>query len=413
MSAPHSLQETALTLLCRPGMLGRDGLMALSTADWAMILDWASEHRFAPYLWHSLGVAGLRASLPVDVAARLEGAYRAATFRALSVQREMLGVHDALESAGIPHIFLKGAYLAQFAYPELGLRPMRDIDVLVGRERAMEAFDCLRAAGFACDASTSASAEAFLEDRKHLPRLLSPNGVAIEVHMRLMEGELAHAPASDEFAMHAQGSVRRSLAGRELSFSGAENLLVHLCVHAAIEHRFDNGPLTLCDVRHLVASSNIDWDKVWRIASDLGATRGVALVLKLTQLQWPDLDVGLRAQAAPTIADDADILPIASRLMMRSFSDRHVVEFARRARSQQGVSGYMHFVWRQLFPPRAEMATQFPVRPGSLLLTLYYPVRWFRIVRQRAPQTWRYVTGRRGALEAQELRTIEVWLSRK
>ncbi len=111
--------------------------------------------------------------LPGKTADVLERSYRASAFRSLAVQSEIVRVHQLLDAAGIDHLYLKGAYLAQFAYPELGLRPMRDIDLLVSRDRALEAFQVLVNAGFLTDPGENAHPRLFSRVQ-NIFRALSP-----------------------------------------------------------------------------------------------------------------------------------------------------------------------------------------------------------------------------------------------
>jgi hypothetical protein len=412
--AARLLQEQALGLICRPGHVGREGMRALSEADWDQILFWAAEHRFGPCLFHALGQAGLRVYLPRKASDVLERSYRAATFRSLAVQSEILRVHELLDVAGIDHLYLKGAYLAQFAYPELGLRPMRDIDLLVSRDRALEAFQVLVNAGFLTDPGDNAHPEAFLAKSKHLPRLTAPrSNVAVEVHTRLTETDrLTRAKASMEFDDLLARSIMRNVGGRGIRFTGPADLLVHLCLHAVYEHQFDNGPLTLCDIRWLVATSQIDWPLVWRLASEQGATRGLVLALKLTQREWPELAIEFLGADACIGPADGDVLPLAAHLMMRSFADRQDVALLERVASVDTASR-MKLLWRRIFPPADEMALQYRLRPGSPLLYACYAHRWIRLISTRLPSVMRRAGSDRVEYEVNQLRALNKWLQQE
>lgn len=408
------LQEQALALICRPAQVGPEGIQALSEADWDQILFWAAEHRFGPCLFHSLGQAGLRMHLPRKVADVLEQTYRAATFRSLAVQSEIVRVHQLLEAAGIDHLYLKGAYLAQFAYPELGLRPMRDIDLLVARDRAMEAFQVLVNAGFLTDPADKAHPEAFLDQSNHLPRLTAPrSNVAVEVHTRLSKSErLSRAETSMDFDALLARSIMRDVGGCRTSFTATADLLVHLCLHAVYEHQFDNGPLTLCDLRWLVETSQIDWPHVWRLASAQGATRGVVLALKLTHREWPELAIDFLGADACIGPADRDVLPLAAHLMMRSFADRRDVALLERVASADTASR-LTFFWRRIFPPAREMALHYPLRPGSPLLYAFYAHRWLRLIKTRLPSVLRRARNDRVESEVNQLRALNKWLQQE
>ena len=83
----------------------------------------------APLLYVHLKAAGVQ--LPRDVRRTLQGLvlrHREINRVRMRVLRDILSTYD---SAGIPALVLKGAALAHLVYPEPGLRPMSDLDILV------------------------------------------------------------------------------------------------------------------------------------------------------------------------------------------------------------------------------------------------------------------------------------------
>jgi Uncharacterised nucleotidyltransferase len=83
-----------------------------------------------------------------------------------------------LRAAGLPVILLKGAALAFCAYASPGLRPMRDVDLLVPHDGARRARLALERAGW-CPAERHH--EAFL-DSIHALAFRGPQGVEIDLH---------------------------------------------------------------------------------------------------------------------------------------------------------------------------------------------------------------------------------------
>lgn len=80
--------------------------------------------------------------------ARLKGIHRKAWYENQMHLHTLSQVLTMFAGAGIPTLALKGAPLALLHYPEVGARPMSDVDVLVPTERANEALDALHAAGW-------------------------------------------------------------------------------------------------------------------------------------------------------------------------------------------------------------------------------------------------------------------------
>lgn len=85
----------------------------------------------------------------------LKAAYRQAWIRNQILLRRVESVLAGLAAAGIPTLLLKGAALTEQYYRDRGVRPMGDLDVAVQPERAREAIDWLRGAGWQIGKSSS------------------------------------------------------------------------------------------------------------------------------------------------------------------------------------------------------------------------------------------------------------------
>jgi len=400
-----------LALMCRADTLSATEVRELSTADWNRILAWAGEHRFAPYLHYSLREAGLRDSLPRDVADTLAETYRRVTMRALSIQRDMVQVSRILDAAGIGHLFMKGAYLAQFAYPETGLRPMRDLDVLVRRDESLAAFDALLDGGLERDPKQMGNPEAYLATSKHLPSIRIPGGTSVEVHtLTTTPNEvMPYDAALGRFEVLGPRGIHRNLAGKDICFSGPEDLLLHICVHAVLDNQFNNGPLTLSDIAWILARHDIDWPLFWRLARERKATRGVALALRLQEREWPGVKIGWDADAAGIIAADDPILTVAAHSLLRSFDARGDVALQTELAETPTVGGKFGHLLGRAFPSRAKMEREFPVSASSPRVWLYYPLKWWRLGRRLA-MFMRHSTDDRARRDTRNVGAILTWL---
>jgi len=411
----RSIEELTLALMCRASSLSATRIGAITPDDWVRILDWSVEHRFAPYLHYSLGQAGLRGSLPTEVRAQLQQAYRRATLRALSMQRDMLHVNSVLQGAGIEHLFMKGAYLAQFAYPEPGLRPLRDLDVLVRPEQAMDAFQVLQDNGLERIARNVGNPHAHLAHGKHLPPLRIPGRALVEVHTLTMapNSPSRHAVVPGQHDTLAVRMIRRDVGGTAICFEGAEDLLLHLCVHAAVDHQFNNGPLILSDIAWLMNTHTIDWPLVWNAAREQGATRGLALVLRLVEREWPEealtLPVQWSGDSAGILPADAPILDIAARSLLQNVAARGDVALQAEMGAEGSLSGKAARLLRRAFPGRVELAREFPVRAESPWVYAWYPAKWWRLCR-RFPDFLHNLLNARARTDAENVGAISAWL---
>jgi len=225
--------------------------------DWDEVAALAERHGLAPLLYVQLRRAGL--AIPPAARETLQALYLRHR-RANQVRFQVLGqVLDAFEAAGIRALVLKGAALAHMIYPEPGLRPMRDLDLLVDRQEASRAQDALAGLGFRVSQL----------DPRHRPArhlaaaALDRDGlhISLEIHRQLANDYLG-AISPDFERLYAE---RRPFPlGNRIAFAlGHVDMLAHLCSHAVdiLE------PLRLIWVADIAGfveclAAEIDWERM-------------------------------------------------------------------------------------------------------------------------------------------------------
>lgn len=395
-----------LIALRRPLPDGR--VASLGEDEWQAIDAMAAEHRLRPLLHRRL-TADPVANVPDALAARWADAYRQVTLRSLALQHELLSLHDLAQGAGIPYIALKGAYLAWHAYPEPGLRPLRDLDLLVPRDRAMELFRQLLDRGYARSPHYPGDAEASLQSSHQLPPLVSRSGTVVEVHTRLFHRDERRRDVCDPSQGQAfwDRAVERTMGGRPLRFPTPEDILVHLIEHAVYGHQFDNGPLLFSDIAFLLERHAIDWPLFWRLADKARCRRGAMLTFGLVRHYWPGTAiVGPRGEPDSV---PQPIIDAAARASLRSRDHRDSDHLLVNARLEDGGARRASHIWRRLFPGRNDIAHVYPVRAGSPLILFYYLKRLWTLGTERLPA----VMARRSSETVEGLVLIHRWLDRR
>lgn len=358
---------------------GPSHMVAMDKEGWAEFARLVCMHRLEPMLHFKLMHWG--EAIPSGIREQLQDGYRSQTIRNLALYRELVIVARILGDAGIPFIALKGAYLARFSYSQPGLRPMRDLDLLVKPEQAVQAFDTLTARGYR--SSFGGSPDAYFVDRIHLPPLRSPGGIAIELHHHLTS--LAISKSEFEEKVWAS-SVERTIGGKGVSFPCDEDMLLHLCIHASFDHQLDLGPLALLDIAMLVETERVDWDCFLQSVLAGGWCRCALPPLWLAQrhlgARVPESVIAVLEHGEPASAWAQS----AEFLLFSDPSDHKVLDYGvqdilyagkRRDRVLQTL--------RALFPPRSVIARHFPVRADSAWAYLFYPWRWYRLATDKVP----------------------------
>lgn len=367
-----------------PSLPHSSRLPDMTESDWDYFVRAAQMHRLGPALHDGLVRKNLAPRTPSRVLTALQQAKRKHTIRNLNLCRELVTVTRLLTEAELPPIALKGAFLANFTYPAPGLRPMRDIDLLLAKTHVVKAFERLVAQGYKpCYAGRP---DAYLNGNKiHLPPLSRPNGIPIELHHRLTFPHPGGNTEAYEANLPAR-SVSKQLGNTLVGFPCAEDMLLHLCYHATEGHQFSIGPLALLDLALLLQNHRIDWTEILGLAAN-GWRQYLLAPLYLAKLHiGADIPEWFMAELQVE-HDKAQWFESAEYLLFSELGDHMLLNSSmqkilcsdnprERIRSFIGI----------LFPPRATIATHFPVRPDTFRAFLYYPSHWRRLLKKKLPR---------------------------
>lgn len=249
----------------------------LGESDWDWIAERAQQYRLFPLLhaWfedHEIETA------PAALQEQCKAAVRLESFQALQKQQALLQISELFGRSEIQYAALKGVPLALQYYSAAALRPMRDIDVLVSPKQALSAYELLKQHGFT---KLPSKMEHGLEQGHHLPLLLSPDGVGIEIHHTV--GPRSWAGAVILAKRLLANAYETEWQGCKVWLVDPTDNLLHLTAHASLQHLFDNGPIVLADLHALFASGDIDWLVLEREARALGLAPALSLLLKLLE----------------------------------------------------------------------------------------------------------------------------------
>ncbi len=256
---------------------------AAGSTDWAEIDRIAGQHRLRPLLHHRAERGDL--SAPPEIAAAWAAAQRRSALRALRQRGELARLGKLLGAAGLDAVVLKGGAFVWRGWTDPALRPLRDLDLLLTSEAAMEAHELLRGQGFVQVEGTG--------EGKHLPGLVAPGSqVLVELHTRLFDTP-SPAWAAREAAFRAEALVGAP-AGEGIGALADTDTLLHVILHAVLDHQLNTGPLLLFDLALLIRHGAIDWARFWRLAERAGGVRAAQLALALAARVEPALAIDWR-----------------------------------------------------------------------------------------------------------------------
>lgn len=375
-TASFSLRELVIDLISPVRQPDPAKLARLSDADWDALLAIAVEHRLLPLMHARLRDSGTDWLVPKPVRQACADAFRQQSLRAMMALRTLAQCLRALSPHGIRVVALKGAWLAFEAYPQPGLRPLRDIDLLVDRAEARKAFGILVEAGLQPVFGEIGDLEAFMAIKHQLPALWCPdNGVCVELHHRCFHGGDNEPDLSDDPAFKAH-LVEGAVGGSAVHYMGREHLMLHLIVHSAMDHMFDNGPLVMPDIAMLLATGPFDWTLFWGLAARFDAVAAAILVLSMCERNWGVTGIEWQAHQARASAIPASLVTSATLLSLRPIDRSGALAHAARLDAQKTVRAKAAYVLRKIFPPTEVLRAAYPSGGGALSLPRLYVRRW-------------------------------------
>jgi len=169
-----------------------------------------------------LSESGADREAPREFVDHLAARVRSAAARALLVDAEAASTLAQLEAAGIACVLLKGVARRAAAgrWPCVDARTTTDVDLLVRAADATRAWGAMQAAGY--------RPVSYANPTYHLPALIGPGRVAVELHTSLT----AALPADEAWRRMAGDALEIDWQGHRVRIPAATELLWHGVIHA-------------------------------------------------------------------------------------------------------------------------------------------------------------------------------------
>lgn len=163
-----------------------------------------------------------------------------------NIQKLRLAVRlfGLLEAAGVAAVGLRGVSLAHGTYPDPGLRPMKDLDILVDPDKGPQIEEALAAAGFTPS------------NRLRSQLVYTVGGVEIELHLSLLTAKRYRAAFDAGELLSSR--VRVQTAEGAIYRLPPEQELLELVAHAFVHHELQ-GLTRMLDIALVMSRPGLDW----------------------------------------------------------------------------------------------------------------------------------------------------------
>ena len=352
--------------------------------DWDYLINTIIDRGIGPLLYTKLPLLPNSSLIPETVKTKLQQAYFKTVGRSTLLYEHFRKIAEAFVAQNIPLIGLKGIYLSEWLYQDIGLRQFSDIDLLVKEEDGEKCLAILEGMGYKASTSAKLAEIVYAELQKemvHYPQMIS-NGVSVEIHIKIH-------PKNPKYQVSVpilwKNAIPATINGITVSALNNTDLLIHLCLH--LDKHFRTGHVQFTcfnDITNLLEKygDTLNWNE---FSESCRLYSCEEIVFKYLVMVHKFMNA-----AVP-----ADIIQKHSVLLSKQ--DEQL--FVKYLRGFEGVASAMtlsgHFVylknvgslsnkfryvWGVLFPSKDFMIQAYKIkRPGLVLF--YYPYRYWIGVR--------------------------------
>ena len=219
--------------------------------NWDYIVESSMRHGISPLLYWNLSKIDNGKDAPEEVMTKLRKLYYGNAAWNMFLYDELSKVLKAFKDAGIDVIVLKGAFLAETIYKNIGLRPMGDVDLLIKKEDLQKVKKKLVQLMYHAPVYPTKWHEQWqTEQAEEIHYTNQDKNIMIDVHWNIQPPSIPFQIDINKFWENAQPV---KIAGVETLMFTPEDLLQHLCLH--LDKEINNGALPFrwyCDIAEVI-----------------------------------------------------------------------------------------------------------------------------------------------------------------
>jgi hypothetical protein len=202
---------------------------------------------------------------------RLRGVHRKTWYDNQMRFRSIAPALHALGAADVDVLALKGTAFAIAFYPDLGLRPMLDCDLLVRPGQVGRALRALGPAGWAPQQGLPQSYAGHAQELD----VMSADGAVIDLHWHIAQWLVPPDDPWNADDPFWDRSVAIEVSGAPARALDPTDAVLHSIVHGA-RHGWRDAPQWVADAVVIARSNPVDWERIAEIA----LARGIALPVR-------------------------------------------------------------------------------------------------------------------------------------
>jgi hypothetical protein len=354
-------------------------LLIPQVTDWENFVQRAMATHLAPLLFRSLSTFRGQ-GVPDEALATLQRSYNTVLSTNIRMYALFSEIAEAWHQAGIEVIPLKGIYLAESVYGDIGLRHLSDMDLLVREGTVERCAEVAHKHGWEVKWFLQQTEEFTRDFGSAHPVKFIKAGAVIELHTHIHNRGKSYRVDIEEYW---KNSSPAKLSGHTIRTLRNSDLIQHLCIHlykhmASTELKISS----FCDIREVLGTglSQEEWEILRASSALYNAWNEVQTVLYLCGEFW--------GVAVPSyLLNDfrSEQKAQVSKLFLHYFTAGGIVGTEKLHRllsitlknvgQADGVQGKAQYLRSFLFPTGEYLRQRYRMNGITLLLRVYHPSR--------------------------------------
>lgn len=345
-------------------------------SDWDTLVANLIKLGVGPLFYSKISRLSNQRLLDVEIREKLKQSYYRTLSRGMVLQAAFSKVAKAFTLNGIQVIALKGVYLSEWLYGDIGLRQFSDIDLLVNKEDGEKCQQILRNMGFYQPTNKITQMIGEHTGFVHYPPMLL-NDVSVEIHIDLQNRKLPYSLNVKEIIDRSKPLV---VNHSQVNVLELHDLIIFLCVH--LDKHFTGGDIqftSFCDLVNLldIHSEKIDWQEL-EVRCKLYNCEQV--VYKHIYLIHKYFQVPIPTDSAQKYST---FLPMQDEELFKRYLSGYrstpygAYTHINNASEMEGVGAKLRYLFLVVFPNREFMRQNYRIKHPSVYW-LYYPLRHWK-----------------------------------
>jgi len=356
--------------------------------DWDYLVKTIIDRGIGPLLFKKLPLLSNSSQIPENVKTKLQQSYYKTFIRSAYLYEHFKKVAEAFLEHNIPVIALKGVYLSECLYQDIGLRQFSDIDLLVKEENGLTCLSILEALGIKpFDSNVTDFIGTKSEVVHYNPMVL--NDVSVEIHIKLHRKNKSYHIKVDKFLNDA---VPVTINEQHVKTLSLNDLLIYLCVH--LDKHFTGGNVQFTsfnDITNLLSKyeNEIDWvvftHRCKENECEMLVYKYLILINKYFNAPLPNDIIQKYLYLLKESDDEMFYKYLHGVVLPKYFVTGHLENISQIHSFPEKV----RYLFELIFPPRAFMIPKYGLDPQLLMgkssplgvrgkfWWLWYPYRWW------------------------------------